>query len=133
MCGLDVKRGSDLSEKKRKEAIKLAVTLIEKETVYFTGKKRIHARNKYRALLKLCGKDCLIDEPIYLERFWDSWIIVWGNLILVVKIACKDVDPSISCPFVAQGATIEEATAKLAEHSKTFHNYNSLIGLVLEG
>ena len=56
-------------EEKRKEAIKLAVTLIEKETVYFIGKKRIHARNKYRALLKLCGKDCLIDEPNYLERF----------------------------------------------------------------
>jgi predicted small metal-binding protein len=42
---------------------------------------------------------------------------------LVVKIACSDVDPSISCPFVAEGATMEEATAKLAEHAKTVHNY----------
>jgi len=40
-----------------------------------------------------------------------------------VKIACKDVDPSISCPFVAQGATMEIATAKLVEHAKTVHNY----------
>jgi predicted small metal-binding protein len=42
---------------------------------------------------------------------------------LVVKIACKDVDPKISCPFVAEGATMEEATAKLAEHAKAVHNY----------
>jgi hypothetical protein len=57
-----------LSEEKRKEAIKLAVTLIEKETVYFTGKKRTLARRKYRTLLRQCGKNCLVDEPIYLER-----------------------------------------------------------------
>ena len=40
-----------------------------------------------------------------------------------MKIACRDVDPSISCPFVAQGATMEEATATLAKHAKTVHNY----------
>ena len=50
------------------EAIKLAVTLIEKETVYFTGKRRTLARKKYRTLLRICGKNCQIDEPIYLER-----------------------------------------------------------------
>ena len=55
-------------EEKRKEAIKLAVTLIEKETVYFTGKKRTLARKKYRTLLRICGKNCQFDEPIYLER-----------------------------------------------------------------
>jgi predicted small metal-binding protein len=42
---------------------------------------------------------------------------------LGVRIACKDVDPTIACPFVAEGATIEEATAKLVEHAKTVHNY----------
>ncbi|MBN1784488.1 MAG: hypothetical protein JW815_01980 [Candidatus Bathyarchaeota archaeon] len=57
-----------MSEDDRKGAIKLAVTLIEKETVYFTGKRRILARKKYRALLKLCGNNCQVDEPIYLER-----------------------------------------------------------------
>jgi hypothetical protein len=60
--------GDDLSEKKRKEASRLAVSLIEKETVYFTGKKRTLARKKYRALLRVCGKNCQLDEPIYLER-----------------------------------------------------------------
>ena len=50
------------------EAIKLAVTLVEKETVYFTGKRRTLAREKYRTLLRICGKNCQIDEPIYLER-----------------------------------------------------------------
>jgi predicted small metal-binding protein len=42
---------------------------------------------------------------------------------LGVKIACRDVDPTISCPFVAEGATIEEATAKLVEHAKVVHKY----------
>lgn len=55
-------------EENRKEAIKLAVKLIEKETVYFTGKRRNLARKKYRALVKLCGKNFQIDEPIYLKR-----------------------------------------------------------------
>ena len=57
-----------LSEENRKKAMKLAVTLIEKETVYFTGKRRTLARKKYRTLLRLCEKDFQIDEPIYIER-----------------------------------------------------------------
>ncbi len=40
-----------------------------------------------------------------------------------VKIACSDVDPTISCPFVAEGENMEEATAKLVEHAKAVHNY----------
>ena len=40
-----------------------------------------------------------------------------------VQIACRDVDPTISCPFVAKGKTMEEATAKLVDHAKTVHNY----------
>lgn len=50
------------------KALKLAVSLIEKETVYFIGKRRTLAREKYRTLLRMCGKNCQIDEPIYLER-----------------------------------------------------------------
>jgi hypothetical protein len=61
-------KGGKLSKENRKEAIKLAVDLIEKETVYFTGKRRNLARKKYQALLRLCGKNCQIDEPIYLKR-----------------------------------------------------------------
>jgi hypothetical protein len=68
MVCLDALMRWDLLEENKKEAIKLAVTLIEKETVYFTGKKRTRARKKYRALLRSCGKNCQLDEPIYLER-----------------------------------------------------------------
>jgi hypothetical protein len=57
-----------LSEENRKEAMKLAVRLIEKETVYFTGKRRNLARKKYQALLKSLEKNGQIDEPIYLQR-----------------------------------------------------------------
>ena len=57
-----------MPEDDRKAAIKLAVTLIEKETVYFTGKRRTLARKKYRTRIRLCEKDFQIDEPIYIER-----------------------------------------------------------------
>ena len=57
-----------MSEEYRREALKLAVELIEKETVYFTGKKRALARKKYRKLLRACGKNCQVDEPIYITR-----------------------------------------------------------------
>ena len=53
---------------KDEKAIKLAAKLIEEETVYFTGKKRAIARKKYRRLLRLCGKNCQVDEPIYIDR-----------------------------------------------------------------
>jgi predicted small metal-binding protein len=42
---------------------------------------------------------------------------------LGVKIACSDVNPTVSCPFVAQGENVEEATALLVEHAKAVHNY----------
>ena len=42
-----------MPEDDRKAAIKLAVTLIEKETVYFTGKRRNLARKKYQTLVRL--------------------------------------------------------------------------------
>jgi hypothetical protein len=61
-------KGEKLSEENRKKAMKLAVTLIEKETVYFTGKRRTLARKKYRTLIRLCEKDFQIDKPIYIER-----------------------------------------------------------------
>ena len=57
-----------MPEKFREDAIKCAVDLMEKETLYFTGKKRALARRKYRRLLKLCGKNCFLDEPVYFNR-----------------------------------------------------------------
>jgi hypothetical protein len=59
-------------EENKKEAIKLAVTLTEKEIVFFAGKKRSLARKKYRANLRLCEKTCLFDEPLHLESSYHS-------------------------------------------------------------
>jgi len=51
-----------------KEAIKIQIELMEKEIVYFKGKKRLKARRRYLRLLRSCGKFCLLDEPFYIDR-----------------------------------------------------------------
>ena len=55
-----------LSEKK--EAIKIEIELMEKEILYFKGKKRERAKRAYYRLLRTCGKKCALTEPIYLKR-----------------------------------------------------------------
>jgi hypothetical protein len=60
--------GSYLSEKFTENAIRCAVDLMEKETLYFTGRKKAIVRRKYLRLLKLCGKNCFLDEPVYIDR-----------------------------------------------------------------
>ena len=37
------------------------------------------------------------------------------------KLACKDIDPSIDCGFVATGATTEEVVGKMMKHVKSEH------------
>jgi hypothetical protein len=44
------------------------IEVMEKEILYFTGRKRVLARRKYLRLLKSCSKECRLEEPIYLER-----------------------------------------------------------------
>lgn len=51
-----------------KEAIKNQIDLMEKEILYFKGKKREKAKTAYNKLLHLCGHSCAIDEPIFLRR-----------------------------------------------------------------
>ncbi|MEJ2242723.1 MAG: hypothetical protein P8Y18_11375 [Candidatus Bathyarchaeota archaeon] len=51
-----------------KEAIKIQIDLMEKEILYFKGKKREKAKKAYNKLLHLCGHSCSIDEPIFLRR-----------------------------------------------------------------
>jgi hypothetical protein len=41
---------------------------MEKEILYFTGRKRTRARRKYLRLLRTCGEECKLKEPIYLNR-----------------------------------------------------------------
>ena len=42
-----------MSEKERKEAIRIEIELMEKEMVYFRGKKRLNARTKYCMMCSL--------------------------------------------------------------------------------
>ena len=51
-----------------KEVLRCEVDLMEKEILYFSGKKRALARRKYLRLLRLCNEECKLDEPIYLRR-----------------------------------------------------------------
>ena len=52
----------------RNEAVRCTVELMEKEILYFTGRKKAMARRKYLRLLRICGEVCKLDEPIYLKR-----------------------------------------------------------------
>ena len=52
----------------REEALRCEIDLMEKEILYFTGRKRAIARRKYFRLLRLCKEECRLDEPIYLKR-----------------------------------------------------------------
>jgi hypothetical protein len=47
------------------EAVKLEIELMEKEILYFTGRKRAKAKRKYIRLLKTCKE---LQNPIYLKR-----------------------------------------------------------------
>jgi len=52
----------------RKEAIKFEIEMMEKEILYFKGKRRLRAKRAYYKLLRSCGKTCALDGPIYLKR-----------------------------------------------------------------
>jgi hypothetical protein len=41
---------------------------MEREILYFTGRKRERARRKYLRLIKSCSKECGLEDPIYLKR-----------------------------------------------------------------
>jgi hypothetical protein len=61
-------RGEPILSESRKEALRCEIDLMEKEILYFTGRKRAVARRKYLKLLRSCGEECKLDEPIYLKR-----------------------------------------------------------------
>ena len=64
-----VSRRNGLSYVSNDEAIKFEIEMMEKEILYFKGKKKERARTKYLRLLQSCGKDCNLKEPIYLKRY----------------------------------------------------------------
>ena len=53
--------------KNRSEALKCSIDLMEKETLYFTGRKRARARRKYLRLVR-SYEETKLNEPIYLKR-----------------------------------------------------------------
>ena len=52
----------------KKEAIELEIEMMEKEILYFKGRKRESAKRAYYKLLKSCAKQCGLKQPIYLKR-----------------------------------------------------------------
>jgi hypothetical protein len=50
------------------EALAAQIELMEKEILYFKGRKRERAKQRYILLLRSCGKNCSLDKPIYLDR-----------------------------------------------------------------
>jgi hypothetical protein len=57
-----------LASKQKEEARKLEEELMEKEILYFEGRRREIARRKYLRLLRSCSKECGLEEPIYIKR-----------------------------------------------------------------
>jgi hypothetical protein len=51
-----------------KEAMEAEIELMEKEIVYFKGRKRSRARQRYLQLIRSCGKTCALDNTIYIDR-----------------------------------------------------------------
>jgi len=58
-----------LSNKNRKEELKSKIESLEKEILHLKGRKRAEVRMEYLRLLKSCGKECGLEEPIYIRRF----------------------------------------------------------------
>jgi hypothetical protein len=57
-----------LSNKTKTEELKTRIELLEKEIFQLKGRERIEARTEYLRLLKCCGKEFGLEEPIYIMR-----------------------------------------------------------------
>jgi hypothetical protein len=57
-----------LSHEGRKEELKSQIELMEKEYVFLKGSERAQVRMKYLMLVKSYGKQCGLDEPLYIMR-----------------------------------------------------------------
>ena len=40
-----------------------------------------------------------------------------------LTLACKDLDPKSTCPYVARGEIMDELLDDMTSHAKTVHNY----------
>jgi len=57
-----------LPTENRKEELKSQIESLEKEILYLKGRKRAEVRMEYLRLLKSYGKECGLEEPIYIMR-----------------------------------------------------------------
>jgi hypothetical protein len=57
-----------LPNENRKEELKSQIELMEKEILRLKGRKRAEVRMEYLKLLKSYGKECGLEEPIYIKR-----------------------------------------------------------------
>jgi hypothetical protein len=57
-----------LPNENRKEELKSQIELMEKEILRLKGRKRDEVRMEYLKLLKSYGKECGLEEPIYIKR-----------------------------------------------------------------
>jgi len=60
--------GEKMSNENKKEELKSQIELMEKEILRLKGRKRAEVRMQYLGLLKSCGKECGLEEPIYIKR-----------------------------------------------------------------
>ena len=57
-----------MTKKRKSEELKTRIKLLEKEIFQLKGRERVEARTEYLRLLKSCGKEFGLEEPIYIMR-----------------------------------------------------------------
>lgn len=57
-----------MSKNIKTEELKTRIELLEKEIFQLKGRERVEARTEYLRLLKCCGKEFGLEEPIYIMR-----------------------------------------------------------------
>jgi hypothetical protein len=55
-----------LSKKRKTKELQTRIELLEKEIFQLKGRERVEARTEYLRLLKSCGKEFGLEEPIYI-------------------------------------------------------------------
>jgi hypothetical protein len=65
---LSFSEGEKMPNENKKEELKSRIELMEKEILRLKGRKRDEVRMEYLRLLKSCGKECGLEEPIYIRR-----------------------------------------------------------------
>ena len=57
-----------MTKKRKTKELKTRIKLLEKEIFQLKGRERVEARTEYLRLLKSCGKEFGLEEPIYIMR-----------------------------------------------------------------